>query len=490
MSSQFQSDPSKNLSKTDIPKILPEEKSRGRLSATQNKTNTLTPNGGGKQSNPTRFYRNDPSPFLNEIRNIDEDLRRSAIGHHKLEFPSRKTGNTKNRLNVDNLIHDFQSGSMITGGDPAMPEMELLPPKRKHILPPLNSDREIKDAMELIKMVSCFTPEETDRTQAAQTPAPVDHSGVFSTICTSEQTVSQHEPQVEPSSTQEESGISENQDWSLETDKLSVLLEDQPDSVMNRTFQLPEIIAEMQRKFPDEFEQLTTCLDNVWKWERQSTIAFYGMEPQAGCSTILLAMAYGLSRKGRKVSVIDVDFKAPTLKDLLKICPILGWTELLQDDFPVDQVVYTMEHIRFFPLLSSSRLEFPVGKPEKISESTDLTRTKPDVLTDYGIRDIYPSCQNMEHSELCRKIQQTFQTNCEDSDLIFLDCGSLLPPQGEITMGMMEFFQSDGILFVNRAGRQPNLLDLCAFDRELQSHTITNLGVVENFFVPNHKKAA
>ncbi|MDR1960242.1 MAG: hypothetical protein LBQ54_14575 [Planctomycetaceae bacterium] len=424
-----------------------------------------------KKTDPTSFYRNDPSSFVDAICGIGTQLHKSALMRTKLDFPPPSAGTVKITLGF--------SGSEYRPSEYHQPEnnpsLTTRVPKRSSVLPPENTDSSLKDAVKLLRTFSELVSAENDRNaeedmiredvqmvvkETAKDPeqdvlreAPDEScveekpftAEIFSPPEFSFETSHSEEVLPEEPETGESEAVSEEISDAEEPVVEKPRIEKWADPRKKQVYPLPEMVKQLKYNAPEEFERLACSLDRMYQ-DGHTRIAFCGTEPLTGCSTMLLCAAHGLTRLGRKVTVIDAHFLSPALAEILGIFPPPNWGDLIEEKTLPEEISCSADNFCVIPLR----------------------------------RNTHYTWRNIDPAQLQQKTQEMVSAFMEKSDMILIDCGHAASANTEMALAALELFLPDGILWVSRSTAMQE--NISAVRQELRGQGITELGLVVNFF--------
>lgn len=101
----------------------------------------------------------------------------------------------------------------------------------------------------------------------------------------------------------------------------------------------------------EAFRHLRTQVFSMARNENLRTVLVTSAEPEAGKSTVVANLGYSIAQSGRDVLVIDADMRRPKLQDILNVPNVIGLSEVLAGDVPVnDAIVQTdVPHLYVLP---------------------------------------------------------------------------------------------------------------------------------------------
>lgn len=213
---------------------------------------------------------------------------------------------------------------------------------------------------------------------------------------------------------------------------------------------LPGVLRRLAEFAGDQCDLLAEHVkDRVYDGNR--LIAFCGMKRGAGCSTMTLLAAKGMTQLGLKTAVIDANFEFPRLNAIVtgrqdaRDC----WVDILHGDNDWESVAISPEDaslLTVFPLAENSLVNWSQHEPEILQQETN----------------------------------RLIATLHEQFDLVLLDCGCFEDAFAEITWGELELFQPDGVVLVY-APKETAVDAIVPCCREIAGEGIKVFGTAENF---------
>jgi len=151
-------------------------------------------------------------------------------------------------------------------------------------------------------------------------------------------------------------------------------------------------------QWPPECERLTLAagyvLDRLAEQvielaqQGRKVVAISGCRRGEGCTTLVLALAPRLVRKGLKVVLVDADFHHPRLAQRLGLLPEAGWEQALAGRLPLAEVAVESVRDRFVLLPLRELQSAPEVGPTRLQDPAvvfgALRRSYDVVLVDLG----------------------------------------------------------------------------------------------------------
>jgi len=201
----------------------------------------------------------------------------------------------------------------------------------------------------------------------------------------------------------------------------------------------PQACEKMRAEASEQIRQLADHLESLRESGR-NLLAFCGLEPGCGCTTILLLCGREISHRGLKTLWVDGNFSHPSLAEALQLSAVGGWESLLVDEDHAETTLWSLEpNLDLLPLdATSSERAKHLFRDACFSDWTDAFRNH--------------------------------------YDLVLIDSGSLAE-QEKLTQ--LKQFDADGVfLIVDNLEKSQN--SLAMLRRSLAQHAIAFLGLAEN----------
>ena len=99
------------------------------------------------------------------------------------------------------------------------------------------------------------------------------------------------------------------------------------------------MLEEPQSVRAQTFRKLRTSLEFVNFDHKARTIMFTSAMPHEGKSTTVANLAVALARAGRRVALVDLDLRTPTLHTFFGIGQAQGFTDVVIDRITLEQAI-------------------------------------------------------------------------------------------------------------------------------------------------------
>jgi Mrp family chromosome partitioning ATPase len=214
------------------------------------------------------------------------------------------------------------------------------------------------------------------------------------------------------------------------------------------TFRWPGVCQTLREQFGDRYDRVADLLVAKCRGER-SLFGVAGLHPHDGCTTTLLCLAAALAAQGKRVILVDANFRAPALAKLLGAEPNTTWQDVLERGAPLVEAVIraARDHVDLLPLGARSRLA-------RHNDGAQLAAGLQSSVTADVLREAY--------------------------DLVLLDLGALLAPRAFSTIDhLLRNMRIDAAVAVSDP-RHAAADDLKIAGELLEESGCELLGVIEN----------
>jgi Mrp family chromosome partitioning ATPase len=163
----------------------------------------------------------------------------------------------------------------------------------------------------------------------------------------------------------------------------------------------PSISSRLQTTAATAVEQMAKGLLAICR-PGHNVLGLAGCNNGEGVTTLLLAAARTLLNQGRKVALVDGNWRNPQLAKCLGLLPQIGWEETLCGGLPLEEVVIESlaDGLAVLPVRQPSASE---TTPEQITATFDILRRQFDVvLVDLGSLDQVKDEDSASHDVAAR----------------------------------------------------------------------------------------